>query len=112
MIRSPVDIRDYAFHELTAPQQRQVEIHIAACFSCRLELDRLLMMQTALSSLPDEKIPQRLVFISDQAFEPSPWWRGWRVLLGAGPKLVFASAAMLSAAILLSPVWRAPRTPP
>ena len=103
---SPFDLRDYFLQELTGPQQRQMEDHVAACASCRLELDRLRITQTALSSLPDEQIPQRIAFVSDQVFEPSPWRRAWAAFWGSGPRLVFASAVVLSAAILVSPMWR------
>ena len=78
---SPFDLRDYLLRELAEPQRRQVDAHVQACPSCRLELDRLRLTQTALSCLRDEEIPQRI---------------------GLG----FASAAMLSVALIFSLVTR------
>jgi len=103
---SPFDLRDFLLRELTPPQQRQVEEHVETCESCRQELDRLRLTQTALSCLADEEIPQRIAFVSDQVFEPSAWRRAWAVFWGSGGKLVFASAAMLSIALVVSPMIR------
>ncbi len=98
---SPFDLKDFLLQELTDPQRRQVETHVQACPSCRLELDRLRLTQTALSSLPDEEIPQRIGFVSDRIFEPSPWWRWWSAFWGSAARLGFASAAMLSVALVV-----------
>jgi anti-sigma factor RsiW len=103
---SPFDLRDFLLQELTAPAQRQVEDHVQTCVACRQELDRLRITQTALSSLVDEQIPQRIAFVSDPVFEPSPWRRGWAALWTSGSRLVFASAAMLSVALIVSPMLR------
>jgi hypothetical protein len=103
---SPFDLRDFLLRELTEPQQRQVEDHVEACSSCRQELDRLHVTQTALFSLADEEIPQRIAFVSDKVFEPSPLRRAWASFWGSGARLVFASAAMLSVALVVSPMIR------
>jgi hypothetical protein len=58
--------------------------------------------------MPDEEIPQRIAFVSDKVFEPSPWRRGWAAFWNSGARLGFASAAMLSVALLVSAVIRAP----
>src|SRR5579885_2961551 len=68
---SPFDLRDYFFQELPDPQQRQVEAHVKTCQRCREELERLNLTGTALMSLVDEEIPQRIAFVSDKVFEPS-----------------------------------------
>lgn len=94
---SPFDLRDYFLKELTDPQQRQVESHVKTCQPCREEMDRLRVTEAALFSLREEEIPQRIAFVSDKIFEPSPWRRWW-----TGARLGFASAALLSAAILIS----------
>jgi anti-sigma factor RsiW len=102
---SPFDLRDYLLRELAEPQRRQVDAHVQACPSCRLELDRLRLTQTALSCLRDEEIPQRIGFVSDKIFEPSRWRRWWAACHGSAG-LGFASAAMLSVALIFSLVTR------
>lgn len=94
---SPFDLRDYFFGELPEEDRRQADLHIQSCLSCREEVDRLRSTQAALLTIADEEIPQRIGFVSDRAPEPSPMRRWW---------LGFASAAMLSAAIVVSAVQR------
>ena len=105
---SPFDLRDYYLKELADPQQRQVEAHVNVCPACREELERLRLTQAALFSLRDEEIPQRIAFVSDPVFEPSPARRWWSAFWGSGARLGFAGAAMLSAALLFSTVTRTP----
>jgi hypothetical protein len=69
---SPFDLKDYFLKELTVPQAAQVEDHIHTCSGCREEFDRLRLTEAALFSLRDEEIPQRIGFVSDKIFEPSP----------------------------------------
>jgi len=112
---SPFDLRDYLLKELPDQEQRQVESHVRSCPSCREELDRLSLTQAALFSLRDEEIPQRVAFVSDQIFEPSPWRRAWSAFWNSGARLGFASAAMLSVALVVFSVTRpapAPGPPP
>jgi len=103
---SPFDLRDYYLKELTDPQQRQVEVHVKDCPACREELERLSLTQAALFSLRDEEIPQRIAFVSDPVFEPSTARRWWTAFWGSSGRLGFASAAMLSAALLISAYTR------
>src|SRR5262245_44643585 len=103
---SPFDLRDFYLKELADPQQRQVEVHIRSCAPCRDELDRLRLTEAALFSLREEEIPQRIAFVSDKIFEPSPWRRAWAAFWGSGAKLGFAGAGMLSTAILVSALTR------
>jgi anti-sigma factor RsiW len=103
---SPFDLRDYFLKELTDPQQRQVESHVKTCQPCREEMDRLRLTEAALFSLRDEEIPQRIAFVSDPVFEPSPWRRAWSGFWGSASRLGFASAAMLSAALVVFSVMR------
>jgi anti-sigma factor RsiW len=103
---SPLDLRDYFLKELPEPDRRQVDVHVKACRSCRAELERLEATRIALCSLPDEEIPQRIAFVSDKIFEPSGWRRWWTAFWSSGGRLGFASAAMLSAAILFSALTR------
>ncbi len=113
---SPFDLKEYFLRELTNPQQRQVEAHIRQCVPCREELDRLRVTEAALLSVRDEEIPQRIAFVSDKIFEPSPLRRWWGDFWGSTVRLGFASAAMLSAAIVVyalhpvKPVVLAPAT--
>jgi len=104
---SPFDLRDYYLKELTDPQQRQVEAHVKDCPACREELDRLRLTETALFSLREEEIPQRIAFVSDPVFETSRarrWWAAFRRSSGLG----FAGAALLSAALLVSALTGTP----
>jgi anti-sigma factor RsiW len=99
---SPFDLRDYFFQELSDPhRQRQVEAHVKTCAPCREELDRLRITGAALRSLAEEEIPQRIAFVSDQIFEPSPWRRWLAAFWNSGARLGFASAAMLSASLVV-----------
>jgi anti-sigma factor RsiW len=99
---SPFDLRDYFLKELPESEQRQVEAHIRNCQPCLEELDRLRLTEAALFALREEEIPQRIGFVSDPVFEPSPWRRWWAGLWGSTARLAFASAAMLSIAIVVS----------
>jgi hypothetical protein len=103
---SPFELKDYFLKELPGPQQREVEAHVKGCQVCRGELDRLQLTEAALFSLQDEEMPQRIAFVSDKVFEPSPWRRRWAAFWGSSARLGFASAAMLSAALLVSAVMR------
>lgn len=113
---SPFDLRDYYFKDLAENERRLTEVHVKTCASCREELDRLRGTETALLALPDEEIPQRIGFVSDPVFQPSAFRRGWDALWGSAARLGFASAAMLSAALvvfsLTRPVPRAPAPAP
>jgi anti-sigma factor RsiW len=102
---SPFDLRDYFFGELSKADRQSVDKHISACSGCREELDRLQMTNTALLSIRDEEPPRRIAFVSDKVFEPSWWQRIWQ----SGAKLGFASAAMLSVAIVAHAYIAAPR---
>jgi hypothetical protein len=99
---SPFDLRDYFLKELPESEQRQVEAHVRNCQPCLEELDRLRLTEAALFALREEEIPQRIGFVSDPVFEPSPWRRWWAALWGSTARLAFASAAMLSIAILVT----------
>lgn len=101
---SPFDLKDYFLKELPTPQTLQVEAHINQCSGCREELDRLRLTEAALFSLRDEEIPQRIAFVSDKIFEPSPVRRWFSTFWGSAGRLGFASAAILSAALVFSSV--------
>ena len=103
---SPFDLKDYLLNELGVNDRRQVEKHVGACAGCREELGRLQMTDAALRSLPDEEIPQRIAFVSDPVFEPSPWRRAWQAFWGSSARLGFASAAMLSVALVVTALNR------
>jgi hypothetical protein len=103
---SPFDLRDYFFGELAEKDRRQVETHSKTCVRCREELQRLESTQAVLLSVRDEEIPQRIGFVSDRVYEPSVPRRWWRAFWGSAPRLGFASAAMLSVAIVVFAVDR------
>ena len=113
---SPFDLRDYYFKDLAENERSLTEVHVKTCASCREDLDRLRGTETALLALPDEEIPQRIGFVSDPVFQPSAFRRGWDALWGSAARLGFASAAMLSIALvvlaLTRPVPQAPAPAP
>lgn len=93
---TPEVLKDYVFGELDAADRRAVESAAAADGALRDELARLQLTQSALFSLREEELPRRIAFVSDKVFEPK-WWQVW---LNSGPRLGFASAAMLAGAIV------------
>jgi anti-sigma factor RsiW len=94
---SPFDLKDYFFGELAARDRHTVEQHLAACPSCREELDSLNLTRNALLMVREEEPPRRIAFVSDKVFAPT-WWQS---LWASGPKVGFASAALLAGAILI-----------
>jgi hypothetical protein len=109
---SPFDLRDHILKELSEQEGRQVDLHLRSCQACRAEFDALRLTEATLLTLRDEEIPQRIAFVSDKIFEPSPWRRWWEALWSSGARLGFASAAMLSVAILVSAFTRTPAPTP
>ncbi|MGA1994731.1 MAG: zf-HC2 domain-containing protein [Bryobacteraceae bacterium] len=103
---SPFDLKEYFLRELSQTDAARVEGHLKSCPSCREEMDRLQLTEAALCSLREEEIPQRIAFVSDQVFEPSPLGRWWGAFWGSSARLGFAAAAMLSGAILISAFTR------
>ena len=99
---SPFDLKDYFLEELPSAQRVQVEDHITRCPACREELERLQLTGAALFTLRDEEIPQRIAFVSDQIFEPSPVRRWLSGFWGSTARLGFASALLLSASIFFA----------
>jgi anti-sigma factor RsiW len=91
-----LDLKAYLLGESPEADRRAAEAHLAACASCREELERLRLTEAALRSLPLEEIPRRIAFVSDRVFEPSWWRRLWR----PAPGWALASAALVAAAIL------------
>lgn len=90
------DWKGFALDEITAPDRRRMEEHLLTCAACGEELEAVRLTMTAMKRLPVLAVPRRISFVSDPVFEPS-WWQRF---LSSGPKLGFASAAMLSMAIL------------
>ena len=97
---SPFDLKDYFLQELSAAHRAQVEGHVRQCAACREELERLQLTQNALFSLREEEIPQRIAFVSDPIFEPSPLRRWLGGFWASTARLGFASAAMLSISLI------------
>jgi anti-sigma factor RsiW len=98
---SPFDLKDYFLKELPDANRQPVEDHLRTCPACQEELDRLRLTEAALFALRDEEVPQRIGFVSDEVFEPARWRRWWGAFWGSAAQLGFASAAMLSVAILV-----------
>jgi anti-sigma factor RsiW len=93
---SPFDLRDYFLKELPDPQRREVDAHVKTCQGCRLEVERLRLMEGALLTLRDEEIPQRIAFVSDKIFEPSAVRRWWSAFWTTSAGLGWAAAAILA----------------
>ena len=108
---SPFDLRDYILGELTADERRQVDRHIRACTGCHDDVERLRTTHATLLALRDEEIPQRIGFVSDKVFEPSGWRRVWQAFWGSSARLGFASAAMLSIALVAFTFYRPAAAP-
>ena len=100
MTCAPFDVRDYFFGELNTQDRELVEQHVEACSACRDELTALSATRSAVLCMREEEPPRRIAFVSDKVFEP----RWWQKLLSSGPQLGFASAAMLTAAIVFHAV--------
>jgi len=94
---SAVDLKAYFLGETAQAGKASLEDHLRTCQACREELDRLKLTETALRSLEDEEVPQRIAFVSDKVFEPRWYQTIWR----SGPAMGFASAVLLAAAILV-----------
>ena len=95
---APSDLRDYFFDELSTAEARAMESHLAACAGCRMEFDRFNVTRVSMLELPQEEVPRRISFVSDKVFEPSWWQRFWQ----SGPKVGFASAAMIFAGFIVN----------
>lgn len=100
------ELRDYAFDETAAEGRLSMEQHIAGCSDCANELDRLRLTTAALRILPDREIPQRIAFVSDKIFEPSPVRRWLAGFWNSGARLGFASACVLAVALIVSAYHR------
>ena len=94
---STIDLKAYLFGEANGREKAAAEDHIHVCQSCRDELERLRLTQSALLALGEEELPQRIAFVSDAVFEPRWWQRIWT----SGPALGFVSALILAAAIFV-----------
>ena len=103
MTGAPHDLRDYLFDELSSAEKAEVEAWLATSAAGRVELDLLRLTNQALLSLPDEEIPQRIAFVSDKVFEPSPWARLASWLQLEGPRFAFGMAAAM--AVVFAGIW-------
>lgn len=100
---APHDLRDYLFNELSSAEKAEVDAWLATSAAGRAELDLLRLTNQALLSLPEEEIPQRIAFVSDKVFEPSPWARLASWLQLEGPRFAFGMTAAL--AVLFVGIW-------
>lgn len=95
------DVRDYFWGELPEADKAEAARHVAGCGICGEELAELKAGRGVLMMLREEEPPQRIGFVSDKVFEPSPVRRWLYSFWSSGARLGFASAAMLSVAILV-----------
>jgi hypothetical protein len=76
-----------------------MERHLGGCATCATELAQLQLTTAALRVLADHEIPQRIAFVSDKVYEPSPVVRFFSGFWNSGARLAFVSACVLAAAI-------------
>ncbi len=103
MSDAPYDLRDYVLDELSPEQRADVERYLQSSAEAREEVERLMLTQRALLSLPDEEVPRRVAFVSDKVFEPSAAVRMWRAFWGETPRLAMGLAAVLL--VLFGGLW-------
>jgi anti-sigma factor RsiW len=108
---APFDLKDYFFGEMSDADRGVMLAHVKTCIACNEELERLRMTEATLLTLRDEEIPQRIAFVSDRVYEPSALRRWWNAFWASGPRVVFASAAMLSVAVLARPLTQQAAAP-
>jgi anti-sigma factor RsiW len=97
-----LDWKAYALGEVSPSERREWQAHAHSCGRCQEELARLEHTLAALGALREEEMPRRIAFVSDKVFEPSWWQRLWQ----PGPRLTFAAATMLSAAVVFHAATR------
>ncbi len=105
MENSPIDLNAYALGEATPAERDAAAVLLSQSFEAREDFERLQLTLAALSGIREEEMPRRIAFVSDPVFEPS-WWQRF---FSSAPKLGFAGASLLAAAItahgfLLRPV--------
>jgi anti-sigma factor RsiW len=105
-------LRDYAFDELPAADRPEMEQHIAACGDCAGELDQMRVTTAVLRVIPNREIPQRIAFVSDKVFQPSPLARFFGGFWNSAARLGFASACIIAGALIVSAYHRQPATAP
>lgn len=89
--------KDYVLGEVPAADRARMEQHLAVCGECRAEMESLQLTLVAMRRLPEREMPRRISFVSDPVFAPTWWERFWN----SGPKLAFASSALLAGAIVI-----------
>ena len=105
MENSPIDLNAYALGEATPAERDAAAVLLAQSFEAREDFERLQLTLAALNGIREEEMPRRIAFVSDPVFEPA-WWQRF---FSSAPKLGFAGASLLAAAItahgfLLRPV--------
>ena len=89
------DWKAYVLEEVPREELASYQQHASQCEDCSMELASLRLTRDALLTVRDEEVPRRIAFVSDKVFEPTWWQKLW----ASGPKVGFAAAAMLAAAI-------------
>ncbi len=99
---SSIDLKAYLLDESPGDERLAAEEHLASCEACAQEFDRLQAVHMALLQLPEEDVPRRTVLVDRASQAPRSGWAFWRF----SPAWVFASAAVLAAAIVVHAVTR------
>lgn len=90
------DWKAYALDEYAGAEKQRHDEHLRACAACQEEVEQVQGTLLLIHRLPAVEPPRRIAFVSDPVFEPS-WWQ--RLLAGT-PRLAFAGAGVLAAAIV------------
>ncbi len=113
MANPEIDLTAYALGDATPSEREAAAAHLALSPEARDEFERLQYTLTALRGLGEEEMPRRIAFVSDPVFE-APWWKRF---FASGPRLGFAGAGLLAAAItahgfLMRPLPAVVQAPP
>ena len=90
------DWKAYVLDEVAAAERDSYEKHLAGCAHCASEIQELRLTLVALRRLPQLEPSRRISFLSDPVIQSSWWQRFWR----SAPQLGFASAGLLSVALV------------
>jgi hypothetical protein len=95
-------VRDYAMGEGDRKAREAMGKHVTACGECAAELKSLQLTTAALRMLPDREIPQRIAFVSDKVFAPSPAVRWFGGIWNSAARLGFAAACVLAVGFVIA----------
>jgi anti-sigma factor RsiW len=94
------DISAFLDGALAAPERARADAHLAACASCRAELDAQRHLKLVLSTAPRKTLPADLALSLERRFvDSAPWWK-----VVARPALWIPAGAVAAAALAIG-LW-------